>query len=124
VCVADLSHLVLEQVGLVAVQDAHLSGRERRCMRAGVHAVAGGFDADQRDPRIRAKGVEQADGIAAAADAGDARVGEPAGRLLHLAARLVPDDGLEVAHHQRVGMRTGHGADDVERVAHRGDPVA
>ena len=42
----------------------------------------------------------------------------------HLRARLAADDGVEVAHHPRIRMRAGDGADDVERVAHVRHPVA
>ena len=35
--------------------------------------------------------------------------------LLHLRARLVADDALEVAHHGGIGVRAGHRADDVDR---------
>ena len=43
---------------------------------------------------------------------------------MHLLAHLLADDGLEVAHHGRIGMRAGGRADDVVGVAHVGDPVA
>ena len=42
----------------------------------------------------------------------------------HLRARLAADDRVEIAHHHRVRMRSGDGADDVERVVDVGDPVA
>ena len=51
-------------------------------------------------------------------------VRQPAFGLLHLRARLVADHALKIAHHHRIGMRTGHGADAVERVGDIGDPVA
>ena len=41
-----------------------------------------------------------------------------------LLAGLAPDHGIEVAHHHRIRMRTGHGADDVEGVGDVGHPVA
>ena len=44
--------------------------------------------------------------------------------LQHLRARLVADDALEVAHHDRIRMRAGGGADEVEGVCDVGDPVA
>ena len=43
---------------------------------------------------------------------------------MHLLARLGADDRLEVAHHGRIGMRAGGGADAIERVVDVGDPVA
>ena len=37
----------------------------------------------------------------------------------HLLARLLADDRLEVAHHRRIGVRAGRGADDVVGVLAR-----
>ena len=68
--------------------------------------------------------MEQADRIAAAADAGGDRVRQAAVFGQHLRARLAADHGVEVAHHARIRIRAGDGADDVEGVAHVGDPVA
>ena len=49
---------------------------------------------------------EEADGVRAAADAGDEGVGEaPAVAAQVLLARLAANDALEVAHHGRVRMR-------------------
>ena len=42
----------------------------------------------------------------------------------HLLLGFVADHRLEVAHHGRVGVRTGDRADDVEGVFDVGDPVA
>ena len=42
----------------------------------------------------------------------------------HLRHALVADHALEIAHHHRVRMRAGDGADDVERVLDVGHPVA
>ena len=42
----------------------------------------------------------------------------------HLHQALVADDALEVAHHHRVRVRAGDGADDVEGVLDVRHPVA
>ena len=42
--------------------------------------------------------------------------------LQHLLARLVADHPLEIAHHDRVRMRPGNRADDVEGRLHFGNP--
>ena len=68
--------------------------------------------------------MEHADGIGAAADAGDHQIGQPAFALQHLGAGLVADHGLKIAHHRGIGMRARRRADDVERVVDIGDPVA
>ena len=86
---------------------------------AGGQPFAGRLDADQRAPASSQEGVEDAHGVGAAADAGHHRVGQAADRLEHLLARLVADHALEVAHHHRVRVRPGDGADDVVGVARR-----
>ncbi len=48
---------------------------------------------------------------------------QPPFLLLHLLARLVPDDRLKIAHHRRIGMRPRHRADAIERILDIGDPV-
>ena len=70
------------------------------------------------------EGIENADGVAAAADAGDDRVGKPSGQPLNLLSRLPADDGLELADHQRIRMRTKRRAEQVVGIADMRDPVA
>ena len=92
-------------------------------MPPGVEAQAGGFDADHSHVVVQ-EGMEQADRVRAAADAGDERVRGAALRRHHLFARLAADDRLEVAHHGGVGMGPGDGANQVECRFHVGHPVA
>ena len=82
------------------------------------------LDAVDFDGRIVEKGMEQADGVGAAADAGEQRIRQPALGLLHLRPDLLADDALEVPHHGGIGMRTGRRADAIEGVGDIGDPVA
>ena len=89
-----------------------------------VDAVAAGLDAVDRDLAVVEEGVEQADGVRAAADRRDQRVGQPALGLHDLLAHLVADHRLEVAHQRRIGMRAGGGADQVIGGLDVGDPVA
>ena len=88
------------------------------------YSVAGGLDAVDFDALVVEEGVEQAHGIGAAADAGDERIRQPAFGGHHLLAGLAADHRLEVAHHHRIGVRPGDGADAVEGVIDIGDPVA
>ena len=64
-----------------AVQDAWPTGAQRRRMLAALDAVTGRLNADHAHSLIVEEGVEQADCIRAAADAGDQRVRQPAPRL-------------------------------------------
>jgi hypothetical protein len=100
-------------------------------MLATGQALARGLHADQAHALVRDVGVEDAHRVAATTHAGDDGIGLPPGRaaelgdlLGHLLQTLLADDALEVAHHRRVGVRAGHGADDVEGVLDVRDPVA
>ncbi len=70
------------------------------------------------------EGPEEADGVAAAADAGDQHVRQATGRAQHLFPRLASDDRLELRHHVRVGVGAGRRAEHVEGRLHVRDPVA
>ena len=88
----DLAVVVLQQVGAVAVQHAGLPPViEAQWPFVHVEAVAARLDAVDRHALVVEEGVEQADGVGAAADAGDQRVGQAALRLLHLLAHLAAD---------------------------------
>ncbi len=127
----DLAVLVLQQVGAVAVQNAGCAGRERCGVFTAGQALTRRLHADEARALERDVGVEQPHGVAAAAHAGNHRVGLRTGwpaqfrdHLRHLLQALVADDALEVAHHRRIRVRPGHGADDVEGVFDVRHPVA
>ena len=70
----DLAVVVLQQIGAVAVQHARPAAVHRGGVAVGhVDAVAAGLDAVDRHLGIVEEGVEEADGVGAAADAGDER---------------------------------------------------
>lgn len=106
------------------MQDARLAGGQRGRVLAGLDAVPGGLEADQADVGVRDEGVEEADGVGAAADAGRDGVGQPAGALQDLAAGLDADDPVEVADHGGEGVRAGDRTEEVVGPVHIGDPVA
>src|SRR5690606_16509641 len=126
----DLAVVVLQDVGAVAVQHAGAALLQRGRVLAGVQPLAGGLDADQARVLVGDVGMEDAHGVAATAHAGHHRVRLLAGaagrleQLGHLLQAFLADDALEVAHHHGVGVRTGHGTDDVEGVVDVGHPVA
>ena len=68
--------------------------------------------------------IKKADGVRAAADAGDQQIGQALFLLQNLPARFVADDALEIAHHHRIRMRAVSGAENVMRGADVGDPIA
>ena len=88
VALEDLTVVVLEQVRAVAVQHAGLAAVHGRGVAVRhVEAVAAGFDAVDLHALVVEEGMEEADGVRAAADAGDERIGEAPFALDHLLAR-------------------------------------
>ena len=82
---------VCRKIRADAVQDAGFAAIEGGGVAARyVEAFAGGFDAVELDLRVVEKRGEQADGIGAAADAGDERYRQAAFALEHLRPRLRP----------------------------------
>ena len=95
-----------------------------RGVAAAVQPVAGGLDAHQRHVAVAHERGERADGVGAAAHAGDQPVGQAPLGGLDLLADLLADRALEVAHHRRVGRRAHGRPDHVVGVPHVGHPVA
>ncbi len=77
--------------------------------------MAAGFDADQLHAFVFDERVEDADGVAAAADAGEDGIGQAAFGFENLAARFVADHAMEIAHHHRIRMRAERGAEQIVR---------
>ena len=66
----DLAVVILQQIRALTVQHAGLAFRQRGGMIGRVDALARRFDAVNFDLAVVEEGMEQADGIGAAADAG------------------------------------------------------
>ena len=71
-----LSVIFLQQVAFGTVENADGSGGEWCGVSAAADALAGGFYADEFDFFVGIKGIEHAEGVAAAADAGDDAFGQ------------------------------------------------
>lgn len=109
----DLALKVLEHVCAHAVEDS-LGAAGKCCgVACGVEAVAAGFDTEELDARIVREGVEHADAVRAAADAGYDCVGELSAEGLELGLGLVTDDGLEGSYDGWEGVWTDSRANDV-----------
>lgn len=72
--------LVLQQVRERTLERAGRSAGERRGVPTGLDAVAGGLVTDQPNTRIVDEGVEDADRVRTATDAGRHRVGQTTSR--------------------------------------------
>ena len=92
-------------------------------MLAGGQALARRFGTDQIHFGIVEEGVEHADGIGAAADAGDHCIRKAPVLCQHLGPRFGADHRVEIAHHARIRTRTGGSTDDVEGVLDVGHPI-
>ena len=120
----DLPVIVLQQIGPVAVQHAGSSAGQAGGMLTGLDAVPAGLHADQPHRRIVQERMEQAHRIRSTADARHRGIRQPALGFAQLRLRFLADHRLEVAHHHRIRMRAGDGADQVIGVLDIGDPVA
>ncbi len=120
----DLPVLVGEEERPRPVEDADAPRPEAgRVLARARRTAPAGLDADELDAGVREERVEEADRVRAAADAGDEEVGESRRATFRaLRARLAADDGVEVAHHRRVGVRAEDRAEDVVRVGVRSRP--
>ena len=115
----NLPVLVGEQERLRALEHAEPSAEEpRRVFLARPDALAARLDADHPHVLVLEERMEQPDGVAAAADARDEQIRQTAFAFEHLAAGLVADDAVKIAHHHRVRMRAERAAENVKRRAH------
>ena len=78
-------------------------------MRTEFSAAPTGLNSNQTNARVAKKGMEDSDGIAAAADAGENRIRQPMLALQDLPARLFSDHAVKIADHHRIGMRAQSG---------------
>jgi hypothetical protein len=106
------------------LQHARGAAAEARRVLADFVAPPAGFDADQFDCPIGHKRVEHADGVAPAAHAGENGIGQAAFGFQNLAARLLADARMEIAHHHGIRMRAQRGAEQVVRIGHVRYPIA
>src|SRR5678815_724745 len=93
----DVAVVVLQHEAARPVQDPWSAAGEARRMRAWRDPASAGLDADQAHARI-----EEAERVAATADARDDDVGKAAEARENLRPRLLPDHRLELTHHQQI----------------------
>ena len=84
----DVAVVVLQDERARALQHARAAAGEARGVAAPDDRLAAGLDADEPDARVADERVEDAHGVAAAADARDDRIGQPAGQLAGSARAL------------------------------------
>ena len=119
----DIAPRVLQEVTESSVQHAHRPGHQGGGVVAARQAVPGGLHPHEAHRLVVDKGMEQAHGVAAAADAGHQALGQAAGDSAQLGLGLFADDRLEVPDDHGVRMRPAHRAQDIMGMAHVGDPI-
>src|SRR5208337_4490653 len=115
----DLAVFVLQDVGVGALEDAGarageaLMSGEARGVIAEAVAAASSFDADHFHVSVFQEFVEESDGIGATADAGVEMRGQTLFGGENLLAGFAADDGLKIADHRWIRMRTENGTEQV-----------
>ena len=96
---------IAHEVGTRAVENADRAVVDGGAMLTGIEAFATGLRADKLDSLVFNEISEHADGVRAAAHAGDDEVWQLASPLDHLRLGLFGDDLVELAHdgRERVG---------------------
>ena len=90
----DLTAFIVHEIGAIAVQHTRAAGRQGRRVAAGGDAVTTRFDTDQAHARIIDEGIEQANRIRPAADAGNQ--GEQVLEKYHMNAAAVVETARRV----------------------------
>mmetsp|Transcript_4117 Transcript_4117/g.15030 ORF Transcript_4117/g.15030 Transcript_4117/m.15030 type:complete len:361 (+) Transcript_4117:43-1125(+) len=120
----DLTFVVLNEVGERPVQHTRRTeGQRRRVLLARADAFASRFDANNADGFFVNKVVEQTHGVGTATDARDKDVRQAAPLFHSLRSSFLTNDGVEVAHHHRVRVRTRDRAQNVVRVLDVRHPI-
>ena len=97
---------------------------QRRTVARSIDALASSLDSNQLHLRVIEKGGESANRVGAAANASDDTARKSALALEHLAAGLVADHSLQVAHQRRIGRGADRGANHVVGALHVCNPIA
>src|ERR1017187_9130036 len=97
----DLAVLVLQHIGISALQDPRRTAAKTHCMLAQFSAASAGFDANEADLAVLKEFVKCADGVRAASDAGDDGGGQTTLFGQDLLLHFDTNDALEIAHHGR-----------------------
>jgi len=109
----DLTFLVLERHAVRPVKYSGTSSGERGTVAAGLQAFSRRLHPEEPHLGVCQKRGEDAHRVGASADRGDHQVGKGTLRLQHLTPGLVPDDALEVPHHERERVGACDGAEQI-----------
>src|SRR6267378_5655143 len=120
----DLALFVGEQKSFRPLQNAEAPALKTGGVFSAANAFATSFNSDHSNMSIVQKRMEQANGVAAAADTGDEQIRQTTFAFENLMARLNANDALKIAHHHGVRMGTEDRAQYIMSGAHVRDPIA
>src|SRR5260221_225628 len=101
-----------EEIHVGARSKLHFFGHLRHVL-VRFDAFATRFDADHLHRLVFKERIEESDRIGPSADTGDQQIRQASLLLQNLSPRLVTDDSLKIAHHDRVRMRAVSGAENI-----------
>src|SRR5215475_824313 len=104
----NLPRLVLEHIGIGALQDAGRSTSKTRCMLSQVGTASASFHANQSHLLVRKKLVEDPHCIRASTNAGNYGIWESPSLFKDLLASFATDAAMKIAHHYGIGMSAKH----------------
>src|SRR6266404_1976330 len=120
----DLALFVGEQKSFRPLQNAEAPALKTGGVFSAANAFATSFNSDHSNMSIVQKRMEQANGVAAAADTGDEQIRQTTFAFENLMARLNANDSLKIADHHGVRMGAENRAQYIMSGAHVRDPVA
>src|SRR5206468_804954 len=120
----DLALFVGEQKSFRPLQNAEAPALKTGGVFSAANAFATSFNSDHSNMSIVQKRMEQANGVAAAADTGDEQIWQTTFAFENLMARLNANDALKIADHHGVRVGAENRAQYIMSGAHVRDPVA
>src|SRR6476660_6037681 len=100
----NLSVGILKKIGHGPLQHTWRSSGKSRRMFSARDSQTARFNTDHLHLLIPDKRMEESDGIAATADAGNETIRQPSFCRQDLSPSFPSDDGLEITNHHRIGM--------------------
>src|SRR5207247_7156515 len=120
----DWARVVGEQKSFRPLQNAEAPALKTGGLFSAANAFATSVNTDHSNMSVVQKRMEQANGVAAAADTGDEQIWQTTFAFENLMARLNANDALKIADHHGVRVGAENRAQYIMSGAHVRDPVA
>src|SRR5262245_36372314 len=119
----DVAVVILKHEGTCTLKNPRTAPSEARGMAAADDLFSAGFHANESHSLLLDESIENAHGVAPAANTCDDCRGQCAGLLEDLCAGFAADYRLEFANHEGIRMRPEHRSEQVIGVFDVGDPI-